>query len=109
MDERILSFEVGAKKPKKRMYDAIFERTDVGRDEVFYVDDMAPYVEQAREMGIKGLVFKEAPDLRKALEAEGVCEDRLDKSGRGQRTDRIVKVHEGREAKSHTNPPLFLL
>jgi glucose-1-phosphatase len=73
MDERILSFEVGAKKPKKRMYDAIFERADVGRDEVFYVDDMAPYIERAREMGIKGVVFKDAPDLRKALEAEGVC------------------------------------
>ena len=29
MDELILSFEVGAKKPKKRMYEAIFERMDV--------------------------------------------------------------------------------
>jgi glucose-1-phosphatase len=75
MDELILSFEVGAKKPKKRMYDAIFERTDVQRDEVFYVDDMAPYVEQARSMGIKGHVFREAPGLLRALEAEGVYRD----------------------------------
>ena len=29
MDEWILSFEVGAKKPKKRIYDAIFEKMDV--------------------------------------------------------------------------------
>ncbi len=46
------------------------------RDEVFYVDDMAPYVEQAREMGIRGLVFKDAAGLRKALDTEGVCGDR---------------------------------
>jgi putative hydrolase of the HAD superfamily len=73
MDEWILSFEVGAKKPKKRMYDAIFERTDVRGEEIFYVDDMAPYVERAREMGIKGLVFRGAADLWKALEADGAC------------------------------------
>jgi putative hydrolase of the HAD superfamily len=77
MDEWILSFEVGAKKPKKRLYDAIFEKTDVAREEVFYVDDMAPYVERARDMGMKGLVFREAADLWKALEADGVFEERL--------------------------------
>lgn len=73
MDELILSHEVRAKKPKKRMYDAIFERTDAKADEIFYIDDVAHYVERARGMGIRGLVFKEASDLRDALEAEGIC------------------------------------
>ncbi len=68
MDEWILSFEVGAKKPKKRIYDAIFEKVDVKRDEIFYIDDTKEYVEYARSMGIQGLVFREAADLRKTLE-----------------------------------------
>ncbi|MGD0229259.1 MAG: HAD family phosphatase [Syntrophorhabdales bacterium] len=67
MDEWILSFEVGAKKPKKRIFDAIFERVDVRRDEVFYVDDMEAYVERARGMGMQGLVFREAEGLWKAI------------------------------------------
>jgi glucose-1-phosphatase len=72
MDEWILSFEVGAKKPKKRIYDAIFEKMDVRKEEVFYIDDVEHYVEQARAMGMRGLVFREAADLWKALETEGL-------------------------------------
>jgi len=68
MDEWILSFEIGAKKPKKRIYDAIFEKVDLRKDEVFYIDDTEEYVECARDLGIKGLVFREAADLWKALE-----------------------------------------
>jgi glucose-1-phosphatase len=74
MDEWILSFEVGAKKPKKRIYDAIFEKMDVNRDEVFYVDDVEQYVEMARGMGMKGLVFREAADLWNAVRAMGIGE-----------------------------------
>ena len=72
MDEWILSFEVGAKKPKKRIYDAVFEKMDVRKDEVFYIDDVEEYVAGARAMGMKGLVFREAADLWKALQAEGL-------------------------------------
>jgi HAD superfamily hydrolase (TIGR01509 family) len=68
MDEWILSFEVGAKKPKRRIYDAIFEKLDVKKDEVFYIDDTEEYVEYARSMGIRGLVFRETADLWKAVE-----------------------------------------
>jgi putative hydrolase of the HAD superfamily len=71
MDEWILSFEVGAKKPKKRIFDAIFERMDVRRDEVFYIDDIAEYVERARGMGMKGLVFRQPADLWKIVEVNG--------------------------------------
>jgi putative hydrolase of the HAD superfamily len=71
MDEWILSFEVGAKKPKKRMYEAIFEKMDVRGDEVFYVDDVADYVNTARSMGIEGHVFREPAELRNALRATG--------------------------------------
>lgn len=74
MDEFILSHEVGAKKPKQRIFEAIFERTDAKAEEIFYIDDMAAYIERAREMGIRGLVFKQASDLRDVLATEGICE-----------------------------------
>jgi glucose-1-phosphatase len=72
MDEWILSFEVGAKKPKRRIYEAIFEKVDVRPDEVFYIDDVEEYVETARSMGMNGLVYKETADLRDALQATGI-------------------------------------
>jgi glucose-1-phosphatase len=72
MDEWILSFEVGAKKPKARIYESIFELADAAPHEVFYVDDVEGYIAQARSMGIRGTVFKEAQGLWKALEAEGI-------------------------------------
>jgi len=65
---------VGAKKPKRRIYEAIFERMDVRPDEVFYIDDVKEYVETAKSMGIRGHVFRGAPGLEKALRATKVIE-----------------------------------
>jgi glucose-1-phosphatase len=67
MDEWILSFEVGAKKPDKRMYDAIFERSDVSKENVLYVDDVERYITSARQRGIQGHVFRSASDLRNLI------------------------------------------
>jgi putative hydrolase of the HAD superfamily len=72
MDEWILSFRVGAKKPKRRMYEAIFEKTDVRAEEVFYIDDVEEYVDTARAMGISGHVFRGPAELRDALRGLGV-------------------------------------
>jgi glucose-1-phosphatase len=72
MDEWILSFEIGAKKPEKRIYDAIFHKMDVGRNEVFYIDDVEQYVEMARGMGMKGLVFRKAADLWDAVQTMAI-------------------------------------
>ena len=62
-DEWLLSFEVGAKKPKQRIYDAIFEKIDVKPSEVFYVDDISKYVETAQQLGLHGVVFRSAAQL----------------------------------------------
>lgn len=67
LDEWILSFEVGAKKPKRRIYEAIFEKTDVPADRILYIDDVATNVEAAEAMGMKGLVFREPADLRSII------------------------------------------
>ncbi|HOV90744.1 MAG TPA: HAD-IA family hydrolase [Syntrophorhabdaceae bacterium] len=62
-DEWILSYEVHAKKPKKRIYDEIFNRINVSAEEVFYIDDTASYIDKAKTYGIKGTVFKDSEDL----------------------------------------------
>ncbi len=64
LDEWILSYEVGAKKPKQKIYDVIFEKDkDVKRDEVLYIDDIPEYVEAAKGFGLQGLVYKDAKDV----------------------------------------------
>jgi HAD superfamily hydrolase (TIGR01509 family) len=67
LDEWILSFEIGAKKPKQRIYDEIFNRTDVERNEVLYIDDIGRYVEAGRGFGLQAMVFKGAGDLWKVI------------------------------------------
>jgi len=67
LDEWILSFEVGAKKPDKRIYDAIFEKTDVDRAKILYIDDIDAYVSAARSHGMQGLVYKSPDDLWELL------------------------------------------
>jgi glucose-1-phosphatase len=71
-DEWILSFEVGVKKPGKRIYDVIFEKMDVDESEVFYVDDLERNVEAARSRGIEGLVFRDAEELWHVLREKGI-------------------------------------
>ncbi len=67
MDEWILSFEVGAKKPDRRIFEVIFEKMNVEGREVFYIDDVEKYVEAAREMGIEGMVFKGVEGLHEII------------------------------------------
>jgi len=71
MDEWILSFEVGAKKPGKRIYDAIFEKTDIKKGRVLCIDDVEDFVASARTYGMQGLVFKKAADLWKTISDNG--------------------------------------
>jgi glucose-1-phosphatase len=72
LDEWILSFEVGAKKPKKRIFDVVFERMDVKPEEVFYVDDIPEYVEAAKSYGFQGMVFTDASALREVIRKNGI-------------------------------------
>jgi glucose-1-phosphatase len=72
MDEWILSYEVGAKKPNQKIYDSIFKRTDVERNEVLYIDDMLEYVEVAKNYGLQGLVFKNAKDVWDLLKENSI-------------------------------------
>jgi putative hydrolase of the HAD superfamily len=70
LDEWILSFEVGAKKPKRRIFEAVFEKTDVRPERVLYIDDVAEYVDAACALGMQGLVFRGPSDIRRLIDEE---------------------------------------
>ena len=72
LDEWILSNEVGARKPKEKVYDAVFEKTDIARDETLYIDDIKAYVEAAKRYGLQGLHFKNAKDLWEFLKENSI-------------------------------------
>lgn len=72
LDERILSYEVGARKPHEKIYDAVFEKTDMARDETLYIDDIKAYVEAAKRYGLQGLHFKNAKDLWEFLKENSI-------------------------------------
>lgn len=67
LDEWILSFEIGAKKPQEEIYKMIFEKKSVERHEILYIDDVSEYVTAASHIGIPGIVFKDASDIWKVI------------------------------------------
>lgn len=74
LDEWILSFEVGAKKPQKRIFDVVLQKMDVNAGEVFFVDDISENVEAAKSYGFQGMVYKDAAGLWEGLRKSGVWE-----------------------------------
>lgn len=72
LDEWILSYEVGAKKPKQKIYDAIFEKMDVVKSDVLYIDDIPAYVEAAKNFALQGLVFNNAKDIWELLKENSI-------------------------------------
>ncbi len=72
LDEWILSYEVGAKKPKKPIYDTIFAKKNVDPGEVVYIDDIPDYVAVAKGYGLQGLVFREAKQLWEFIEENSI-------------------------------------
>jgi putative hydrolase of the HAD superfamily len=64
-DEVLLSFEVGVRKPDRRMFDLAVERTGIAAEHSVFVDDLARNCEGARAAGWKAIHFT---DTESALE-----------------------------------------
>lgn len=66
---RILSFEEGAMKPNRRIYEAAIERAGVPAEQIFFCDDRPENVAGAIAAGIDAVLFEStlglAADLRK--------------------------------------------
>ena len=58
VDEIIISAEEGMKKPDPRIFQLSAQRLGVQPHETIFVDDLAPNVEAARALGMRGIQFK---------------------------------------------------
>jgi glucose-1-phosphatase len=68
----VLSHEVKAMKPSPKIYQAALDRAGCLPGECFYTDDIAEYVEAARQMGIDAVQFESAEQIEREMRARGI-------------------------------------
>jgi putative hydrolase of the HAD superfamily len=71
-DEYVLSYEVGWVKPERRIYLEALKLAQAGADECLFMDDIPEYVEAARELGIRTILYHTGIDLEAELTRQGV-------------------------------------
>lgn len=68
----ITSYKVKARKPSPLIYKKTLELLETSPSEVFYTDDRLELAQSAKELGIKGFVFRGIEQLKKDLINSGV-------------------------------------
>ncbi len=71
-DAFILSHEVRALKPSPKIYEAAVAAAQCRPEECFFTDDIAAYVEGARQYGIDAVQFENAEQIQRELKSRGV-------------------------------------
>jgi putative hydrolase of the HAD superfamily len=66
-DKWILSYEVGFKKPAIEIYQKAMEWASAEPQKILFIDDMEKYVEVAISLGMQGIHFISAEQLKEAL------------------------------------------
>jgi len=72
MDTKITSFEVGALKPDRPIFEAALKVAHCEPEECFYTDDIAAYIAAASEFGINARVYHKTDDLVTELQSLGI-------------------------------------
>lgn len=67
-----LSFQLGVRKPNPDIFQKALAHVRSMPDECVYIDDIYAYVEVARKIGFKGIVYKDVPMLKRSLKALGI-------------------------------------
>jgi HAD superfamily hydrolase (TIGR01509 family) len=62
-----LSHEVGFKKPRAEIFKRVIEWANVDPPKILFIDDMKEHVEVAISLGIQGIHFISAEQLREEL------------------------------------------
>jgi len=68
----ITSYESGARKPHRSIYEKTLQALETSPENVFYTDDRLELVEGACRLGIRGFTFQGVEQLKKDLLANGV-------------------------------------
>lgn len=71
-DHRILSYEVGAMKPDRRIFERAVELAGCAPEKIFYTDDLPGHIEGARAVGLDAVQFTTAAELAMELRRRGV-------------------------------------
>ncbi len=71
-DVYVLSYEVGAMKPDRKIYDVAIERAGVPAEKIFFVDDREENVAAAKDAGIDAVRFTTANQLIDDLRSRNV-------------------------------------
>ena len=67
-DVRILSYEVGLKKPDPQIYKLTLKKLGTKPEETVFIDNKLQNVKVARNLGFNGIYYKSPRQLRKSLE-----------------------------------------
>jgi putative hydrolase of the HAD superfamily len=67
LDKWILSYEVGFKKPDLRIFQKAIAWASVGPEKILFIDDTRGHIEAAGSLGIQGIHFVSADQLKKEL------------------------------------------
>jgi HAD superfamily hydrolase (TIGR01509 family) len=70
----VLSYEVGARKPEKAIYEKALEIAGCQKEDCFYIDDVLDYVEAARSLQIDAELYSNPNTLRQHLFARGMLQ-----------------------------------
>jgi putative hydrolase of the HAD superfamily len=70
--ELVLSYEVKAMKPDPAIYRAAVAAARCRPEECFYTDDIAAYIEGAKQMGIDAVQFESATQIQAEMRARGI-------------------------------------
>lgn len=71
-DELILSYQVGAIKPERKIFDEVIKRAGGNKSGLFYIDDRQDLIEAALELGIDSVRFENVDKLRDIMKEKGI-------------------------------------
>ena len=72
LDPVIVSYEVRSMKPEPAFYDSLLTKSNVPREEILFIDDLAVNIQAAQDSGMIGHQFTSQVTLEKALAELGV-------------------------------------
>ncbi|WP_055668367.1 HAD family hydrolase [Desnuesiella massiliensis] len=67
IDGKVVSSEIKLLKPEKEIYEELINKYSLKAEECLFIDDTLTNIEAAKEIGIKGVWFKNPNELRKEL------------------------------------------
>ena len=67
-----MSFELGLRKPDRKIYDLIIKHIGLPAGNIIYTDDRKELVDPARQLGIDALVFKSPHSFKSDLKKRNV-------------------------------------